>query len=198
MNFSGDAGHNCIPDIGATGIKQEDILTKELVGLVANKLRSLGHTFTDCTPYNLKFKNVSGSLGYRCKIANASGSKLHLCIHFNAGGGHGVEAYCISAKDMAAKLCNEISALGFTNRGIKDGSGLFMVKNTSMPSILLEVAFVDSADDMNRYNADTVANSIVKALTGKIVTIPVPSSKKYRVITGVFIDKKMQKLEFWP
>jgi len=58
--------------------------------------------------------------------------------------------YCISAKDLATKLCNKISALGFTNRDIKDGSVLFMVNHTSLPSELLKVAFVDSADDINK------------------------------------------------
>lgn len=174
MNFSGDAGHNASPDIGATGIKQEDVLTKELLGLVAQKLRILGHTFTDCTPYGQTFQNVTQSLQYRCDKETASGSQFHLCIHFNAcPGGHGVEAYFATARDMATKLCNEISALGFTNRGIKDGSGLYVVRNTSAPCVLLEVAFVDSADDMNLYNADTVANAIVKALTGQVVTVPV-------------------------
>lgn len=173
MIISGDAGHNASPDIGATGLKQEDILTKELLGLVAQKLRILGHTFIDCTPYGQTFSNVTQSLQYRCDKEKASGSQFHICIHFNAcPGGHGVEAYFATDRDHATKLCNEISSLGFTNRGIKDGSTLYVVRNTNAPCVLLEVAFVDSEEDMARYNAEAVANSIVKALTGQIVSKP--------------------------
>lgn len=169
MNISGDAGHNASPDIGASSIKKEDVLTKELVGLVAQKLRILGHTFTDCTPYGQKFSGVSGSLDYRCKVANASGSVLHICIHFNAGGGHGVEVFAMSPKgrEFAQKVCSEIANLGFTNRGVKDGSSLFMVKYPTMPSILIECAFVDSSEDMSRYSAENMSNAIVKAITGQ-------------------------------
>ena len=173
MNFSIDSGHNCYPDTGAQGIKSEDVLTKELVGLLNLKLKSLGHTVTDCTPYGQAFQSVLGSLGYRVKVANQSGSQFHLCIHFNACiGGHGVEVFCMSATDIATKICAEISALGFANRGVKDGSGLFIIKYSSMPSVLIECAFVDSEDDMNRYNAEDMANAIIKAITGQ-VTQPV-------------------------
>lgn len=175
MNFSLDAGHNASPDIGASGIRQEDVLTKELVQLLDTKLKSLGHTITDCTPYGQTFNTVGQSLQYRCNKANTSSSSFHLCVHFNCGGGHGVEAYFTTARDISTKLCNEISALGFTNRGIKDGNSLYVVRNTNMPCVLLEVAFVDSVDDMNNYNANNVANAIVKALTGQTFIAPKPT-----------------------
>jgi N-acetylmuramoyl-L-alanine amidase len=171
MIFSFDAGHNCTPDVGATGIRQEDVLTKEVVGLIVPKLRQLGHTVTDCTPYGLTFPNVAGSLEYRCEKANASGSELHGCIHFNYGGGKGVEVYTVSekGKEYAEKICVEIESLGYTNRGVKDGSHLYVVNRTNMPSVLVECCFVDSEEDMNRYNANNLANAIVKAITGQAV-----------------------------
>ena len=171
-DYTGDAGHNCIPDSGAVGIRVEDQLTKELWGLVQSKLKQLGYTVLDCTPYGQSFNKVGGSLGYRVRIANENGSKLHICIHFNATpGGHGVEVYATSAagREVAQRVCNEISKLGYTNRGVKDGSELFVVKYTYMPSILIECAFVDSAEDMNRYNAEAMANAIVKGITGQEV-----------------------------
>jgi hypothetical protein len=130
----------------------------------------MGFAVVDCTPYDQKFQSVSGSLGFRCKVANSSGSVFHLCIHFNkCTGGHGVEAYATSAtgRQYAQQLCDAVAALGFTNRGVKDGSDLFVVKYTNMACVLLEVCFVDSLDDMNRYNEDAVAAAIVKALTGQ-------------------------------
>lgn len=168
MKFSFDAGHNCTPDVGATGIRQEDVLTKEVVGLIIPKLRQLGHTVTDCTPYGQFFQSVSDSLQFRCDRANASESELHGCIHFNCGGGKGVEVYAVSSKgrEYAEKICKEIEGLGYFNRGVKDGSHLYVVNRTNMPCVLVECSFVDSEEDMNRYNANDFANAIIKVITG--------------------------------
>lgn len=182
--ISGDAGHNAYPDTGASGYRKEDELTKELWQLVQSKLRTLDYTVVDCTPYGQRFNSVGESLRYRCNVANGSSSAFHLCIHFNATpGGYGVEAYAISAREMAQQLIDEIAKLGFRNRGVKDGSRLYMVNNTNMPCVLLECCFVDSKEDMDRYNAESMANAIVKALTG--VEVPV-ISKRYYVRTGQF------------
>jgi hypothetical protein len=179
--ISGDAGHNAYPDTGAVGYKKEDDLTKELWQLVQGKLRRLNYQVVDCTPYGQRFNSVGESLRYRCDVANASSSAFHLCIHFNATpGGYGVEAYAISAGDIAQQLVEEIAKLGFRNRGVKDGSRLYMVNNTVMPCVLLECCFVDSKEDMERYNAEDMANAIVKALTGEDTST---ESKKYYVRT---------------
>lgn len=177
--FSGDAGHNAYPDTGANAIKFEDTLTKEVWGLVQQKLKILNLTVTDCTPYGKSFNSVGESLAYRCTVANNSGAQFHICIHFNCGGGHGVEVYAISAagKEVAQRVCDAISELGFTNRGVKDGSSLYVLKNTRMPAILIECAFVDSAEDMSRYNAEVMANAIVKGITGQSVQSTAPIAK---------------------
>lgn len=172
MKISGDAGHNCSSDTGAIGYKKEDILTKEVWTLVQAKLKSIGITTVDCTPYNMTFSSVTQSLAYRVNKANASNSDLHLCIHFNAGGGHGVECHIIGtggkAETYAKSICKEIASLGYTNRGVKV-SNLYVPKYTTMSCVLIECAFVDSKADMDRYNGDTMANAIVKAVTGKSV-----------------------------
>ncbi|MGH4138373.1 N-acetylmuramoyl-L-alanine amidase [Clostridium sp.] len=168
MKISIDAGHNCTPDSGAIGIRREDTLNKEVVGKIIQKLKNTTIKIVDCTPYGQVFSNVGQSLQYRSNKANASNSDLHLCIHFNAGGGEGVECYAISpiAKNYATKICNEIASIGYKNRGVKDGAYLFIVKNTRMPCILVECAFIDSKNDMSRYNADSIANAIIKAVVG--------------------------------
>lgn len=166
MNYSIDAGHNCTPDRGATGFKQEDVLTKEVVANIIEKVRALSFAITDCTPYDQTFSNVAGSLEFRCAKANSSGSKLHLCIHFNSGGGEGVEVYAVSqvGKDYAAKICAKIAALGYGNRGVKEGNHLYVVNRTNMPCCLVECSFLDNKEDMNRYNADQIAGAIVSAV----------------------------------
>ena len=194
MNYSIDAGHNCIPDKGATGIRQEDVLTKEVVKKIVEKIKALGFTITDCTPYGEIFQSVGASLEYRCEKANSSNSQLHLCIHFNSGGGEGVEVYAISqaGKAYAAKICDEIAALGYGNRGVKEGNHLYVINRTNMPCCLVECSFVDSQDDMNRYNADQIASAIVKAVIGQgVINPPVPLNPILKVfqhaanITGI-------------
>jgi len=174
MKISIDAGHNCTPDSGASGLKQEDELTKEVVEKIVGKLRNTTTGIVDCTPYGKAFSNVGQSLNYRCTKANQTNSDLHLCIHFNSGGGEGTECYAVSqtGKNYAVKICNEISLLGYKNRGVKDGSHLYVVNATNMPCVLVECSFVDSAIDMGRYNADAIANAIIKAVIGDVKPVP--------------------------
>ncbi|MBU5591155.1 N-acetylmuramoyl-L-alanine amidase [Clostridium sp. MSJ-4] len=173
--ISGDAGHNCSPDVGAVGYRKEDDLTKEVWLLVKSKLKSAKYTVVDCTPYGVKFNSVNGSLAYRVKIANSSGSKFHLCIHFNVynGTANGVESWISGlgglAEVIGKSLCNEIEKLGFVNRGVKVGK-LYVPLYTNMPCVLLECCFCDSKVDMSIYEKNKMADAIVGALVG--FTIP--------------------------
>ncbi|WP_298840854.1 N-acetylmuramoyl-L-alanine amidase [Clostridium sp.] len=197
MKISIDAGHNCTPDVGAVGLRKEDPLNKEVVGKIIKKLQNTGNIVIDCTPYGQAFSNVGQSLQYRVNKANRSNSDLHISIHFNTGGGEGVECYVISqtAKNYATKICNEIALLGYGNRGVKDGSHLFIVNNTIMPCVLVECAFLDSAKDMNIYNADLIANAIIKAVLGKITPInSVVSSFQVACDLSGITDKNGNKL----
>ena len=59
-----------------------------------------------------------------------------------------------------------MSKLGFKNRGIKINQGLYFLKHTNKPSLLIEVCFVDDKDDVKLYNSDkdAIAEAIVKAV----------------------------------
>lgn len=193
MKISIDAGHNCAPDVGASGIKQEDNLTKEVVGLIVSKLKALGHTIIDCTPYGQVFSNVGASLAYRCAIANQNQTELHLCIHFNAGGGEGSEVYAVSpkGKEYAQKILDSICSLGYPNRGVKDGGHLYVVNQTDMPCCLVECSFVDSSKDMEKYNADSLANAIVKAVTGQDVIVPVATAPSQPLYNYAYLQHEI-------
>ncbi len=69
-------------------------------------------------------------------------------------------------------MLNNIVSLGYTNRGIKDGSNLYVIRNTKAKSMLIECCFCDNSGDMNRYNADKMADAIVKGLVGKTTDVP--------------------------
>jgi len=171
LKYGIDIGHNCPPaDIGYVGIKKEDELNKEVGARVMEKLKVLKHDVVYCTPKS--DSNLSNSLYRRTNKANEEKVDCYVSIHFNGGNGkaRGTEVFAISkeSKEIAGRVVNEIAKLGYVNRGVKDGSFLYVLKNTRMPAILVEGGFVDSKEDMERFNAENIANAIVKGLTGKI------------------------------
>ncbi|MDF5708490.1 MAG: N-acetylmuramoyl-L-alanine amidase [Nostoc sp. S4] len=175
MKFGIDSGHNCPPDTGARGIKVEDNLTLDVGNRVIPKLRALGHEVVVCKPNSAS--TVRESLSKRCATANNSKVDIYVSIHFNSfnGQANGTEVFATSdtGRKIAKPVLDEIVKLGFFNRGVKSGSHLFVLKNTDMPAILVECCFVDSAKDMNLFDAEAMANAIVKGLTGKVPSGPV-------------------------
>ena len=102
-------------------------------------------------------------------------------IHFNAGTtdpnekttGTEVFVYSTSSKckESAKKVCDNLASLGFTNRGLKYSTGLYVLKNSKNPAMLIEVCFVDDKDDYNLYKkvgVETIAKEIAKGLIGEL------------------------------
>jgi N-acetylmuramoyl-L-alanine amidase len=56
--------------------------------------------------------------------------------------------------------------LGFQSRGVKS-TPFFVIKNTQMPAILVECCFCDSTTDMNRFDAEKMAEAIKVGLIGE-------------------------------
>ncbi|MBU3130509.1 N-acetylmuramoyl-L-alanine amidase [Clostridium tagluense] len=170
MKYGIDIGHNCPPvDTGAVGIRKEDELNKQVGDRVIEKLKALKYEVVNCTPSFAS--NLGNSLYKRVNKANEEKVDVYVSIHFNIGGGRGTEVFAISkeGKDIAKRVVDAIAALDYVNRGVKDGSWLYVLKNTKMPAILVEGGFVDSKEDMQRFNAEKTANAIVKGLTGSTV-----------------------------
>lgn len=89
--------------------------------------------------------------------------------------------YSTSSKAYAAagRVCAKLAALGFTNRGVKISTGLYVLRHTKSPAMLIEVGFVDDKDDADLYNKVGV-NAICKAITEGILDKSVgavPASK---------------------
>lgn len=161
------AGHNTIVP-GANGYFSETTENKNVKNAVISKLQSLGYTVYDCTDDSGKTQNENlKNIVSKC---NAHTIDLNISIHFNAsnGQGHGVEVlqYSDKTQAIAQNICNAIAQLGFKNRGVKTSTSLYVLKKTKAPAILIECCFCDSATDAALYNAETMANAIVKGLTG--------------------------------
>ena len=168
------SGHGA-GDPGATGTykgvkyKEAD-LTREVVSALAAKLK--GHA--DVTVYdqtrNAYTDYCNGTLNSR---ANFASYDFVLEVHFNAwqadsgdGKTKGVEIFAKSGSNIEGNIVKNIAALGFTNRGVKSNS--FAVINTARSkgtrAALLEVCFIDDADDMKLYLAkkNDVFNAIAE------------------------------------
>lgn len=189
MKFTVHAGHN--PDgktaSGAVGLIKESTEARVVVSRLISYLQAGGHVAYDCTCNN--GTSQSDVLRKIVAMCNAKDRDYDVSIHFNSGannmGGNGqttgteVLIYSSSskAKGLAAQICNEISALGFKNRGVKTRSDLYVLRHTTKPALLVECCFVDDKDDVAIYNADAMARAIYKGLTGSAATgqAPAPS-----------------------
>lgn len=156
---------------GASGQFSEVTEDRKVKNLVISKLRSLGHTVYDCT--DDAGATANQNLANIVKKCNQHTVDLDISIHFNAfnGSAHGSEVfqYDSQTNTVATNILNAICALGFTRRGVKNGSGLYVIKNTKSKAILIECCFCDSATDARIYNAESMATAIVKGITGKTV-----------------------------
>jgi N-acetylmuramoyl-L-alanine amidase len=112
------------------------------------------------------FDVSSDNLSEAVKLSNNKKADLFISIHLNAGGGEGVEVYTWKGKKLkqATNICKNISALGYKNRGVKDGSHLYVINKTNAEAMLVECCFVDNKKDVEKYNAYKVAKAIYDAI----------------------------------
>lgn len=174
MKIGINCGHTVSgqPGCGAVGFISESDETRKVGYKLMEYLKSAGHTVVDCT--NDKAASTNENLSKIVAMANAQPLDLFVSIHFNAGRGKGTEVYTYGGKEHAEALniLKNMSKLGFTNRGVKDGSSLYVVKRTNAKAMLIEVCFVDTKSDVELYEqrgADAVAKAICNAITGQEV-----------------------------
>ncbi len=96
------------------------------------------------------------SLSAICADANSWGADLFVSNHFNAGGGDGYEALVYNQNRVAlGRIFEEyVKAAGQNSRGVKLRPELAVLKNTVMPAIINEGAFVDNWEDIQAWNDD--------------------------------------------
>ena len=160
---------------GAVGIIKEGEHTRLVGEEVRRLLKEKGNTVYNCTVDYAS--TVNESLSLVVQQANREDLDWFISIHFNAGGGQGVEVYTYEGRQYqdAIDVCNNIAALGFNNRGVKAGTGLYVIRRTKAKSMLIEVCFVDT-EDANKYLSvgyKAIAKAIVDALDNHIVSDPV-------------------------
>ena len=73
------------------------------------------------------------------------------------------------ARGYAERVCAAIAGLGYRNRGVKYSTGLYVLRNTKSPAMLIECCFVDDKDDVQLYDCQKMAEAIVYGITGQLV-----------------------------
>lgn len=96
------------------------------------------------------------SAAAKIKECNACNPDIALDIHLNAGKGDGFEIYHSitggKGNALAQRIEAAVKAIGQNSRGVKtltrsDGKDYFgFIRQTNCPAVLVEVAFIDSAD----------------------------------------------------
>ena len=180
-------GHNRIVP-GASSYLDEVTEDRKITAGVISLLRSAGHTAYDCTDDT--GRTAGANLANIVAKCNAHAADLDISIHQNAalkdpgdGKTKGVEVFVYStsskAKAAAERVCRNIAALGFTNRGVKVSTGLYVLRNTKAPAMLIETCFVDDKDDADLYNrvgVNAICKAIAEGIMNKAVTTAAPAA----------------------
>ena len=106
--------------------------------------------------YDCETRVSDGTMGLTavCNDANSWDADLFVSNHFNAGGGDGYEALVHGQKrvELGRVFEKHVLAAGQNSRGVKLRPDLAVLKNTYMPAIVNEGAFVDNLKDIQDWN----------------------------------------------
>lgn len=181
--------------IGPTNLKESDVALK--IGMIIkenleNALEKVITTREDDKYY---------SLDYRTKKANTENCDYFISIHLNSAtnsSAKGCEVWLYNEnsklKNLANNLCNNLSTkMDTPNRGVKYSKNLSVLKNTKMPSLLIEIDFISNKEVENNLRNDNhlknIADTISSTLLSFVNKSIVEDKVFYRVCIGSFSNK---------
>lgn len=193
---------------GAVGYCSESLVDRDICAAVIKYLKMAGHTAYDCSvDSGISQSNIISKI--KKNINSHPGAQANISIHLNAASkskadgkikGSEVLIYATktAAEVLAIKVCLNLKALGFTNRGVKTRTDLGVLKGITNggANILVECFFCDDQDDYILYTklgADAIGKAIAEGVLGK--SIVQQSTQKYYVIPQPTIKKGSTGLE---
>lgn len=187
-----DGGVGC----GALGILRESTEARRITAALMDRLADAGIEARDVTVNeNMSANEVLRKLAKRM---NSDSYDLHISIHLNSSydkNANGAEAYIYATnaytENIGRIFCREMGKIGYRNRGVKDGSPLYVIRRTKAPCILMECGFVGSELDAGLYDPERIADAIFNAITGNNgeAAPGVTLKKVYAVQAGAFKNK---------
>ena len=181
--------------IGYTNLKESDIALK--IGMIVkeNLENALEKVIT--TRKNDKYY----SLDYRTTKANHENCDYFISIHLNSAtntSAKGCEVWIYNENSklqtLANNLCNNLATkMNTPNRGVKYSKNLSVLKNTKMPSLLIEIDFISNKEVENNLRNDNhlknIADTISSTLLSFVNKSIVEDKVFYRVCIGSFSNK---------
>ena len=160
-----DQGHNPEnPNAGAegNGLREQDI-TYRVGKALGDLLRADGRfevRESRPTPTSSLGSTNTTSLQARVRDANAWGADYFISIHTNSAANpqaNGSEAFSYASGTAGYRLGSDIltamtNATGLRNRGMKIRPGLYVLRRTAMPAVLVELGFITNPSDAEMMN----------------------------------------------
>ena len=160
-----DQGHNPVnPNAGAegNGLREQDIVFRigvETAALLNSDPAFEARLSRPSADTQLGTSNAS-SLAARVQEANAWGADYFISLHTNASDNPratGTEAFSYARGTPAFELGEDIlywisNITGLQNRGMMVRPGLYVLKKTAMPAILVELGFITNPGDASLMN----------------------------------------------
>jgi len=199
-------GHN-FQTAGASGIIDETTEDRKVKSSVIKYLKLGGCTVIDGTPGNC---SENADLNFGTNTANNNHADLFLPIHFNKcynsyNGKIGSEVWLnpnnSTSVAVGKRIMSKLVGLGFKDRGLKDGINgehLHDIKASNMPSVLIEVCFVEATEDVALYKKigfDVVGKAIAEGILDKKIgtsTNVTPASTETYTVRLSYNNKKSQ------
>lgn len=156
---------------GAAGIIDEVDEARKVVDYLAKLLKDRGVkvvTFHDDTSHS-----QNENLWTITDFHNAQARELDISVHFNAfeqvSKPMGTEVWWVTQESLAKTLSAAMASAGFIDRGPKKSTSLHFLNQTTKPSVLLEVCFVDSEADCAIYDEqfEEICGALTNTLAGK-------------------------------
>ena len=178
-----DAGHGG-SDSGATGngLREKD--------MTLNIVKSAKSYFDKTGSYKVYYTRLSDRsliLSERSDLANNVGADRFISVHINSASAsaHGTETlynskgYKSSSGLTSYNWSNKIHgyvrpATGFTNRGLKNRTGLAVLRNTKTASSLTEIGFISNKKEAKKMksNTGTYGKAVYNAIVNSFSTYP--------------------------
>ncbi|WP_426453639.1 N-acetylmuramoyl-L-alanine amidase [Paenibacillus sp. S-38] len=165
-----DAGHGG-KDSGAISLQKRK--EKDYVLQQARKVADLLKTDSRLEVIMTRSDDTFIELGGRTDMANNAQADLFVSIHANTAGKESIRGtetyyYTEQSREFAALIHKYLlEATGFPDRKVKQ-ERFYVIRNTMMPSVLLEVGFLSNAADEGQLYQDEFQNRVAASIVAAI------------------------------
>lgn len=181
--------------VGPTGVKESDVVLK--IGMLVKAKLEEAFEKVIITRETDKYY----SLDYRTNKANKEACNYFISLHMNSStnkSAKGCEVWIYDSNSkvsaLAKNLCSSLSTnLKTPNRGVKGSKKFAVLKNSKMPSLLIEIDFISNSyietSCSNEFYIKNVADTIASTLLSFVGKEIIEDGSFYKVCIGAFNDR---------